>query len=252
MAKQRSKSISFLAIAAGISGWIWLASIPFSLWFLTTALFSDAPWSRFLWAFGLGFVGKNLLRGFEANKNRVALEAKLTSEGMPADQARELSFAIMNGDRSAASGALEQSHVSGSTTTDGWPGKEQERERFWRERCAEPPTMCFTAARANLSPSEAEEVAQKLQPVVQVFQRIVAREGPERAECERRRCAAFLSHNYQAEISGDFSGSTPKARDTALTLLATGLAIESLLRSSGRADLLTRRFPADERSPLAS
>jgi len=92
----RSKC-QMLALLGGIFGWVWLFSIPFSIWYLVSAVFTDAPWSRFFWAAGIGFVSKNMLRGFEANKNRVALEARLTSNGVPEEAARELAFRAMNG-----------------------------------------------------------------------------------------------------------------------------------------------------------
>ena len=88
-------------ILSGIFGWVWLLTIPCWLWFLGTAVFSDGPWTRFLIVFVVGFVAKNMVRGFEAHKRRVALQAQLIAEGMPHQTAHELAYAAMNGGEAA-------------------------------------------------------------------------------------------------------------------------------------------------------
>jgi hypothetical protein len=108
--KVQSK-LKTLELLGGISGWIWLASVPCTLWFFFAAAFGDSPWSRFFWALGIGFVGKSLLRGFEAHKNRVALEATLITQGVAADQAREVGFVAMNGSREALMRKLQEIDV---------------------------------------------------------------------------------------------------------------------------------------------
>jgi len=93
----REAKIKALMVTAATFGWVWLLSIPASAWFFLGALFSNSPWSRFFASFGIGFVCKSVLLGFEAHTKRVALEGALLARGIPADQARDLGFAAMNG-----------------------------------------------------------------------------------------------------------------------------------------------------------
>jgi len=85
------------ALLGATFGWIWILSIPVSIWTFGTAIFSGEPWSRFFWSISIGFVAKNMLRGFDANRKRIAFEAQLVARGVLQEHARELAFIRMNG-----------------------------------------------------------------------------------------------------------------------------------------------------------
>jgi hypothetical protein len=123
------------------------------------------------------------------------------------------------------------------------------KHAFWQRQCAHPLIISFSTMREGLSASERNIVDNKAIEIRQVCQDVVTGSGPARAECERRRMSALVLQNYQAELQGDFSNSTPKAKETVLTLLASGLAYELLLGESHPA-VLNEVFPEDERSPL--
>jgi len=73
--KTKTKLI-MLELTGGIFGWVWIIASLAAIYFLAMAIFSDSPWSRVFWAFGVGVVAKWLAKGFRANQLRVASEAK--------------------------------------------------------------------------------------------------------------------------------------------------------------------------------
>ncbi len=79
--------LAWLELVAGILGWVWILAAVAALYFLVVAIFSDSPWSRFFWAFGIGAVAKWLARGFRDNQLRVAFEAKLMGKGLSREEA---------------------------------------------------------------------------------------------------------------------------------------------------------------------
>jgi hypothetical protein len=127
--------------------------------------------------------------------------------------------------------------------------QQAEEVRFWRRRCAQPPTESFAAICKRLPESERKEIDAKASQLAGICQGVITQSSPARAECERRRTAALLQAHYRKELGGDFSASTPKDRDTVVTLLATGFTYENLLSSSAPA-VLSEVFPDDHRSPL--
>jgi hypothetical protein len=56
-------------LVAGILGWVWILAAVAALYFLVVAIFSNSPWSRFFWAFGIGAVAKWLASGFPSKTN---------------------------------------------------------------------------------------------------------------------------------------------------------------------------------------
>jgi hypothetical protein len=68
--------LALLELIGGIFGWAWLIAGAVAIVSLVGAIFFGWPWSRFFWAFGISFVGKTLLRGFNAHQARVHLEAR--------------------------------------------------------------------------------------------------------------------------------------------------------------------------------
>ena len=74
------KKLIALELAEGLFGWVWIVAGIAAVVCLIGALFGSWPWSRFFWAFGVSVVSKWLLRGFMANKRRVALEAEARGE----------------------------------------------------------------------------------------------------------------------------------------------------------------------------
>ena len=93
----RQSKAKALKRAAAFVGWIWLLSLPFSLWFLVIALFSNGGWSGLLICCGVGFVSKSLRVGFDARAERVAMEGEFVAGGIPEHHARELAFAAVTG-----------------------------------------------------------------------------------------------------------------------------------------------------------
>ena len=51
-------------------GWVWLASIPASIYFIVTAVFFDGTWGQFFYSIILGAIAKGYLRNFENELNR--------------------------------------------------------------------------------------------------------------------------------------------------------------------------------------
>ena len=123
------------------------------------------------------------------------------------------------------------------------------KERFWRQKCANPLVGSFAAMYERLPQLERMTIDEKAIQVTKVCRDVITKSSPARAECERRRMAALLLANYSEELGGDFSASTPKERDTVVTLLATGLTYEKMLTHSAPS-VLSEVFADDERSPL--
>lgn len=71
---------------SGIFGWIWLLSIPASIYFLVRAIGFGGSWLVFAVAFVAGAIGKALCASFNSERRRVASLAE--SEGLwpPQDQ----------------------------------------------------------------------------------------------------------------------------------------------------------------------
>jgi hypothetical protein len=237
-----------LELLGGIAGWIWLGTLPFSFWFFFSALFGSGSWTRFFGVLVISFVAKNLNRGFEANKNRVAFESNLVTRGVAPAEAREIGFAAMNGtsmpslrDRTVVDLLSGTGAPAAVTATD----EEQEKIRYWQQRTAAPISFIFADTCAGLGEEERRTVTNKAKLLMETQSRIVLHQGAEIAERERRRNAALLTTNYPTELQGDFSSSTQKTRETVLTLLASGLAYELLLRpTTGNADIREQRFAA--------
>lgn len=74
------RQIHWFWTAETVFGWIWLLSVPATLWFFSTSLFTDAPWSRFWWSAFIGVIAQWLSGGFAENKQRVMYEVALAQE----------------------------------------------------------------------------------------------------------------------------------------------------------------------------
>lgn len=85
-----------LELLGALFGWVWLLSIPFSLWFFAAAAFGAGSWKRLFASLAVGFVAKSMLRGFEAHKRRIIFERELVDRGIPEDLAKELAYIAMN------------------------------------------------------------------------------------------------------------------------------------------------------------
>jgi hypothetical protein len=57
-------------------GWIWLASIPASIYFIVTAIFFDGTWGQFFYSIISGTIAKGYLRNFENQLNRKSFTGK--------------------------------------------------------------------------------------------------------------------------------------------------------------------------------
>ena len=77
----------WLELVGGILGWVWILASVAALYFLVVAIFSDSPWSRFFWAFGIGIVAKWIAKGFRDNQLRVAFIAGLVAKGLSHEDA---------------------------------------------------------------------------------------------------------------------------------------------------------------------
>ena len=118
----RQTKATALKPAAAFFGWIWRLSLPFSLWFLVAALFSNGGWSRLFICFGVGFVSKSLLVGFEAHTERVAMEREFVDGGIPQRHARELAAAAVKGGIVALARKAHQLGIA--LDSGGAPGNE--------------------------------------------------------------------------------------------------------------------------------
>jgi membrane protein implicated in regulation of membrane protease activity len=65
------KQAAIFELLGGVFGFIWIGASIAAIVLIVMALFFDGSWWHVLYAFGIGVVGKWLLRGFEANKRRV-------------------------------------------------------------------------------------------------------------------------------------------------------------------------------------
>ncbi len=238
-----------LELLGGIAGWVWLGTLPFSFWFFFSALCGSGSWTRFFGVLIISFVAKNLNRGFEAHKNRVGFESNLVARGVAPSEAREIGFAAMNGisiagsdNRTVVDLLSDKRTPAAVTATD----EEKERNRYWQQRTAIPTAFIFADACGGLGEEERRTVTDKAKLLMEVQSRIVLHQGAEIAERERRKNAVLLTANYPTELQGDFSTSTQKTRETVLTLLASGLAYELLLRpTTGNADIREQRFASE-------
>lgn len=77
-----------LELISAIFGWIWILASIATLYFLALAIFSDSPWSRFFWAFGVGTIAKGLAIGILGNRQQIAFEADLIANGYGRHEAR--------------------------------------------------------------------------------------------------------------------------------------------------------------------
>jgi hypothetical protein len=57
-------------------GWVWLASIPASIYFIATAIFFDGTWGQFFYSIIIGTIAKGYLRNFENELNRKSFTGK--------------------------------------------------------------------------------------------------------------------------------------------------------------------------------
>ena len=67
-------------LIGGIFGWIWLASIIGTIYFLIRAIFFDGSWMHLLGVMIIGGICKSLLRKFEEKKNLLMAEESVKSQ----------------------------------------------------------------------------------------------------------------------------------------------------------------------------
>lgn len=77
---QIKTKLVILELIAGICGWGWIIAGAVALYYFVTAIGFDGTWTPFFWAFGAGAIAKWLAKGFEENKQRIALENRAVSE----------------------------------------------------------------------------------------------------------------------------------------------------------------------------
>jgi hypothetical protein len=63
-AKKKARYGVYYEMVGGALGYVWLASIPASLWFIISAIFFDGSWWEFGYSFLVGGLCKGWLRGF--------------------------------------------------------------------------------------------------------------------------------------------------------------------------------------------
>jgi hypothetical protein len=66
----KNKMAVFLKTIGSGFGWIWLASIPASIYFIVTAIFFDGSWGQFFFSIIIGAIAKGYARNFEDELNR--------------------------------------------------------------------------------------------------------------------------------------------------------------------------------------
>ena len=83
------KSAVIYELLGSLFGWVWLLSIPVTLFFIVRAIWFDGGWAAVLIIVGIGAVCKWLLRGFEENKARVYREANMRADGHREEETEE-------------------------------------------------------------------------------------------------------------------------------------------------------------------
>lgn len=74
------RKLFWLELVGGTFGWAWILASVATLIFLAMAVFSNSPWSRFFWAFGIGAIAKWLAKGTRDNQLRVAFQTELMAK----------------------------------------------------------------------------------------------------------------------------------------------------------------------------
>lgn len=72
----KNKMAVFLKQIGSGFGWVWLASIPVSIYFIVTAIFFDGTWGQFFYSIIIGTIAKGYLRNFENELNRKGFTGK--------------------------------------------------------------------------------------------------------------------------------------------------------------------------------
>jgi len=63
-AKKEARMGVYYEGVGGAIGWVWMLSIPVTIWFLVSAIFLEGSWWEFVYAFVVGGFAKGTLRGF--------------------------------------------------------------------------------------------------------------------------------------------------------------------------------------------
>jgi hypothetical protein len=58
----------------GGTGWVWMLSVPTSIWFLVSAVFMDGSWSRFFYSFLAGAFAKSVSVSFNQSLRKWQIE----------------------------------------------------------------------------------------------------------------------------------------------------------------------------------
>lgn len=73
-AKAEVKYATYYRVTGGAIGWVWMLSIPASIWFLISAIFLDGSWMQFGYSFLVGGVAKGLCRAFMQSEKELDQE----------------------------------------------------------------------------------------------------------------------------------------------------------------------------------
>ena len=73
-AKAEVKYATYYHVTGGAIGWVWMLSIPASIWFLISAIFLDGSWMQFGYSFLVGGVAKGLSRAFMQSEKELDQE----------------------------------------------------------------------------------------------------------------------------------------------------------------------------------
>ena len=73
-AKAEVKYATYYRVTGGAIGWVWMLSIPASIWFLISAIFLDGSWMQFGYSFLVGGVAKGLSRAFMQSEKELNQE----------------------------------------------------------------------------------------------------------------------------------------------------------------------------------
>ena len=73
-AKAEVKYATYYRVTGGAIGWVWMLSIPASIWFLISAIFLDGSWMQFGYSFLVGGVAKGLSRAFMQSEKEMDQE----------------------------------------------------------------------------------------------------------------------------------------------------------------------------------
>ncbi len=70
----------------GAMGWVWMLSLPATLWFFISAIFMDGSWSKLIYTFAVGTFAQMVTRQFKNSLNEWHLGREVFEESNKSEQ----------------------------------------------------------------------------------------------------------------------------------------------------------------------